>query len=229
MIEEQKQVAILLEHLQAEDYAAKGSVGLSISIPEGVNSSMAAEVLKMHLIEKHSEEIMRLLGIDLNDESLHNLPGRVASLFVNEWFGGLNLANKPAIKLSANPSGYKHMTVAKNIEVFTYCACHLVPVIGKAHIGYFSNQRAIDPSAVQQIVKFCCQRPQTQENLTLRVTAMLKEVFDTNVVAVLIEAIHHCRAGGENSNRNSSIVTADYSGKFLNTEIKNEFLKYAGH
>jgi GTP cyclohydrolase IA len=228
MIEEQKK-AILLEHLQLANYAEKGTGGLSISIPESVNSPAAVEALKMQLVEQHSREIMQLLGIDLNDEILRNLPGRLASLFINEWFGGLNPANRPVIKLSANLSGYKQMTVAKNIGVYTYCACHLLPVTGNAQIGYFSNHMVLDQSAVQKIVKSCCQHAQTQEKLTQRVAATLKEVFDTSNVAVLIEAVHQCPGQEGDNNKKTSVVTAEYAGKFVNTEIKNEFLKYVGY
>jgi GTP cyclohydrolase I len=184
---------------------------------------------KIGLIEKHFREIMQVLGLDLQDDSLKDTPRRVAKMYVNEIFTGLNPANKPAITLFDNKYGYNQMLVEKNIVVNSHCEHHFVPITGKAHVAYFSKGKVIGLSKLNRIVQFCAARPQVQERLTIEIADMLKEVLDTEHVAVVIDAFHHCVSSRGIKDVNSSTVTAEYGGKFIQTEIKNEFLKFAGY
>jgi GTP cyclohydrolase IA len=185
--------------------------------------------IKIMLIEKHFREIMTVLGLDLRDDSLKDTPNRVAKMYVKEIFSGLNPANKPSITLFENQFGYNQMLVEKNISINSHCEHHFVPIIGKAHVAYFSNGKVIGLSKLNRIVQYCSRRPQVQERLTVQIAAMIKEVLDTENVAVLIDAFHHCVSSRGIRDVNSSTITAEYCGKFVNTEIKNEFLKYTGY
>ncbi|MEO5684833.1 MAG: GTP cyclohydrolase I FolE [Chitinophagaceae bacterium] len=185
--------------------------------------------MKILLIEKHFREIMNILGLDLKDDSLKDTPKRVAKMYVNEIFSGLNPANKPAITLFDNKYGYKQMLVEKDISVYSNCEHHFVPIIGKAHIGYFSNGKVIGLSKLNRIVQYCSRRPQVQERLTIQISEMLKEALNTPDVAILIDAFHHCVSARGIRDVNSSTITAEYSGKFLEMETRREFLKYTGH
>jgi GTP cyclohydrolase I len=185
--------------------------------------------MKIMLIEKHFREIMMVLGLDLRDDSLKDTPNRVAKMYVKEIFSGLNPANKPSITLFENQFGYSQMLVEKNISVNSHCEHHFVPIVGKAHVAYFSNGKVIGLSKLNRIVQYCSRRPQVQERLTVQIAAMLKEVLDTENVAVLIDAFHHCVSSRGIRDVNSSTITAEYCGKFVNNEIKNEFLKYTGY
>ena len=82
---------------------------------------------------------MIILGLDLTDDSLKGTPNRVAKMFVNEVFSGLNPANKPSITLFENSYHYDEMLIEKNISLFTYCEHHFVPIIGKVHVAYISG------------------------------------------------------------------------------------------
>ena len=135
---------------------------------------------------------------------------------------------KPEIELLANPAGYKQMTVEKNMTIQMISSCHLQPVTGIVHIGYFSNFNAADLSSVKQMLKYCCRQPQTQQKLTLRIAGMIKEAFECTAVAVVIETEPGLDSAWSTQGQRHSVLTADYSGKFVNTEVKNEFLKYAG-
>ncbi|MCZ4224802.1 GTP cyclohydrolase I FolE [Pedobacter rhodius] len=183
---------------------------------------------KMELIAKHFKGIMEILGLDLDNDSLKDTPKRVAKMYVKEIFRGLNPANMPKPTLFSNPYKYNQMLVERNISVFSNCEHHFVPIVGKAHVAYISSGQVIGLSKLNRIVQYCSQRPQVQERLTIQIAAMLREVLNTEDVAVLIDANHHCVSSRGIRDGGSSTVTAEYSGKFLSAETKNEFLKYIG-
>jgi len=181
---------------------------------------------KIERIEKHFASIMHILGLDLTDDSLKDTPKRVAKMYVKEIFSGLNPANKPEPTLFKNVYSYKQMLVEKNIAVFSNCEHHFVPIVGKAHVAYISNGQVIGLSKLNRIVQYCSQRPQVQERLTIQIANEIKETLGTEDVAVVIDAHHHCVSSRGIRDHNSSTVTAEYGGQFLNPEVKNEFLKY---
>ena len=183
---------------------------------------------KIELIAKHFMEIMQVLGMDLDDDSLRDTPKRVAKMYVKEIFSGLNPANKPTPTLFKNPFQYKQMLVERNIAVFSNCEHHFVPIVGKAHVAYISNGQVIGLSKLNRIVQYCSQRPQVQERLTMQIANMLKEALGTEDVAVIIDAHHHCVSSRGIRDAGSTTLTAEYSGQFLSAETKNEFLKYIG-
>lgn len=183
---------------------------------------------KMELIAKHFTSIMQVLGLDLDDDSLKDTPKRVAKMYVKEIFSGLNPANKPEPTLFNNPYNYNQMLVERNISVFSNCEHHFVPIVGKAHVAYISNGQVIGLSKLNRIVQYCAQRPQVQERLTIQIANMLKEALQTEDVAVIIDAHHHCVSSRGIKDAGSSTLTAEYSGKFLTAETKSEFLKYIG-
>ncbi len=80
---------------------------------------------------------MILLGLDINDDSLRNTPERVVRMYVKEIFSGINTENKPGITLSENKYNYNEMLVEKSVIIYTYCEHHFIPIIGRAHVGYY--------------------------------------------------------------------------------------------
>lgn len=182
--------------------------------------------LKIELIEKHFKEIMQILGLDLNDDSLKGTPHRVAKMYVTEMFKGLNPANSPAIKLFENKYHYKNMLVEKDITFHSVCEHHFVPIIGKAHVAYMPNGKVVGLSKLNRMVRYFAQRPQVQERMTVQIANMLKETLGTNDVAVIIEADHMCVAMRGVQDITSSTVTAEYCGKFLDQNTRTELLTY---
>ncbi len=182
--------------------------------------------LKIELIEKHFKEIMLILGLDLNDDSLKGTPHRVAKMYVKEIFSGLNPANKPKAKLFENKYQYNNMLVEKNISFHSTCEHHFVPIIGKAHVSYIPNGRVVGLSKLNRIVQYYAQRPQVQERMTIQIVNELKEALNTDDVAVIIEADHLCVASRGVKDVTSNTITAEYSGKFKNVETREELLKY---
>jgi GTP cyclohydrolase I len=181
--------------------------------------------LKIELIEKHFKEIMLILGLDLNDDSLSGTPHRVAKMYVTEMFKGLDPKNLPVAKLFENKYNYKNMLVEKKISFHSVCEHHFVPIIGKAHVAYIPNGKVVGLSKLNRIVRYFAQRPQVQERMTVQIANMLKEALGTNDVAVIIEADHMCVAMRGVQDVTSSTVTSDYSGKFLDMKTREEFIK----
>jgi GTP cyclohydrolase IA len=180
--------------------------------------------IKVDAIAWHFSEIMKTLGLDLNDDSLKGTPSRVAEMFVNEVFSGLDPANKPDITLFENKFGYRQMLVERDIKVHSFCEHHFVPIIGKAHVAYIPGEHVIGLSKLNRIVDYYARRPQVQERLTEQIAAELKDALKTEDVAVMIEADHMCVIMRGVKDEGSSTTTASYHGQFLEKEVRNEFI-----
>ena len=198
----------------------------SVDTPLRSDAFKIDDELKIELIEKNFKEIMHILGLDLNDESLRDTPQRVAKMYVKEIFNGLNPENKPQPTLFENKFKFNEMLVEKNITIYSYCEHHFVPIIGKAHIAYFPKNHVIGLSKLNRIAQYYAKRPQVQERLTIQIASELKETLQTDDVAVLIDADHLCVASRGVNDVNSSTITSSYNGKFLNDETRKEFLSH---
>lgn len=181
---------------------------------------------KIKIIAGHFRGIMNTLGLDLQNDSLKNTPERVAKMFVNELFSGLDPGNKPIATLFETKYSYKQMLVEKNISLYSTCEHHFAPIIGKAHVAYLSKGKVIGLSKINRIVQYYSQRPQVQERLTIQIANELTNVLGTEDVAVMIDAVHLCVSSRGIKDMNSSTVTAEYRGKFLDMGKKEEFLRY---
>lgn len=201
-------------------------VSTSVKTPLRTDAFEMDDDLKMELIEKHFTEIMHILGLDLDDDSLRGTPYRVAKMYVKEIFSGLDPRNKPEIKLFENKYNYNEMLVEKNISFYSNCEHHFVPIIGKAHIAYISSGYVIGLSKIHRIVNYYSKRPQVQERMTIQIANELKHVLRTDDVAVVIDAEHLCVSSRGIEDTTSSTVTSHYSGKFTEDGHKQEFLKH---
>lgn len=198
----------------------------SIDTPLRKDAFNLDDELKIELIEKNFKEIMHILGLDLSDESLKDTPKRVAKMYVKEIFSGLNPDNKPKPTLFENKFNFSEMLVEKNITIYSYCEHHFVPITGKAHIAYFPKNHVIGLSKLNRIAQYYAKRPQVQERLTMQIANDLKETLQTDDVAVIIDADHMCVASRGVNDVNSSTVTSNYNGRFLNDETRKEFLSH---
>jgi GTP cyclohydrolase I len=198
----------------------------SVETPMRDNAFDISDARKVELIEEKFRDIMEILGLDLNDDSLSGTPHRVAKMYVNEIFSGLNPANKPDIKLFDNKYQYNQMLVEKNITFFSNCEHHFVPIMGKAHVAYISGGKVIGLSKLNRIVDYFARRPQVQERLTMQIADELKRVLETDDVAVVIDAVHLCVSSRGVKDSNSATVTSYYGGKFEEESVKQEFLRY---
>jgi GTP cyclohydrolase I len=209
-----------------EDLIGENHIGTSVETPLRPDAFDLSDKEKIETIAFHFKKIMETLGLDLNDDSLKGTPQRVAKMYVQEIFSGLDPKNKPKVALFDNKYKYDQMLVEKNITLYSNCEHHFVPIIGKAHVAYISTGKVIGLSKLNRIVQYYAQRPQVQERLTMQIANELKSVLETEDVAVVIDASHLCVSSRGVKDVNSSTVTAAYSGKFLEENTKNEFLNY---
>jgi GTP cyclohydrolase I len=214
-----------LSHLTIDE-TGDDHISTSSETPLREDAFEMDDELKMELIEKHFREIMHILGLDLTDDSLKGTPRRVAKMYIQEIFSGLNPANKPKVALFENKYKYNEMLVEKDITFFSNCEHHFVPIFGKAHIAYISSGKVIGLSKLNRVVQYFAKRPQVQERMTVQIANELKEMLQTEDVAVLIDAKHLCVSSRGVNDVNSSTVTAFYGGKFAEEQTKNEFLTY---
>ncbi|WP_341665461.1 GTP cyclohydrolase I FolE [Blattabacterium cuenoti] len=184
---------------------------------------------KIEKIKKHFFQIMEVLGLDMNDDSLRRTPKRVAKMFIQEIFSGLNPKNTPNFSIFENKYKYNQMLIEKNITVYSTCEHHFLPIIGKAHVGYISNGKVVGLSKINRIVNFYAKRPQVQERLTIQIVQSLKKMLETQDVACIIEAKHLCVNSRGIRDTDSSTVTTELIGSFKkNSEIRKEFLHHIG-
>ena len=181
---------------------------------------------KISIIEKNVFNILDTLGMDLTDDSIKGTPKRVAKAWVNELFGGLKPEKMPKTSTFDNKYSYKEMLVEKNITVYSTCEHHLLPIIGKAHVAYFSKGTVIGLSKMNRIVDYFAKRPQVQERLTMQVVKALQKALGTDDVACVIDAKHLCVNSRGIRDVDCSTVTAEFGGKFKDKNVKREFLDY---
>ena len=179
---------------------------------------------KKQKIAYHFKKIMEILDLDLSDDSLIDTPDRVAKMYVDELFSGLNKNNEPVVSKFENSYNYNGIILEKNIQLYSMCEHHFVPIIGKAHVAYLANEKIIGLSKINRIVSYFSKRPQVQEKLTVQIVNYLKKVLETENVACVIEAQHLCVSMRGIKDETSLTTTAEFSGKFLESTVKNEFL-----
>lgn len=207
----------------------KSELGQSWETPMRLNAFDITDDEKIKKIESHITSIMETLGLDLSDDSLSGTPNRVATMYVNEVFSGLNPKNKPHVRLFENKYNYDQMLVEKDITFYTHCEHHLVPIYGRAHVAYFSNSKVIGLSKINRIVQYFSKRPQVQERLTVQIGKEMEKILDTDSVAVAIDANHLCVAMRGVGDTNSKTGTAYFTGRFKMKEIRKEFLDFVNN
>lgn len=191
----------------------------------GIETPMKKDAFLMSNEEKKEKiaslfsQIMDVMGLDLNDDSLRGTPKRVAKMYIEEIFSGLNPENRPKIALFENKYQYNQMLVEKDIQFYSNCEHHFVPIIGRAHVAYISSGKVIGLSKLNRIVQYYAKRPQVQERLTNQIARDLQTVLETENVAVIIEAKHLCVSSRGVKDDSSSTITCFYGGEF-NTEEK---------
>jgi GTP cyclohydrolase I len=181
---------------------------------------------KIEIISKHFTEIMKVLGMDLKNDSIQETPKRIAKMYVNEIFSGLDLANFPKMTVIDNEMQYDQMVVIQNIQVLSVCEHHFQTIDGFATVAYIPNKKVIGLSKINRIVRFFSRRPQVQERLTKQIADCLQYVLETEHVAVHINAKHYCVIARGVQDSNSSTSTNDLRGHFKSKiETREEFLK----
>jgi GTP cyclohydrolase I len=200
-------------------------IGSAANTPLRADAFVQSDEEKIAQIALHFREIMLTLGLDLEDDSLKGTPQRVAKMYVQEIFRGLDPKNKPRTALFENKYQYNEMLVEKDITLYSNCEHHFVPIVGRAHVAYISNGTVIGLSKINRLVQYYAARPQVQERLTRQIAKGLKDALGTDDIAVVVDAVHLCVASRGIRDTNSSTLSAHYSGKFKEEPVKQEFLR----
>lgn len=196
-------------------------------LPTPTLKNKLSDQKKIEIIEKHFQKILETLGMDLSDDSLRRTPNRVAKMYVNEIFSGLNNENFPAMTTIENKMKYDQMIVVQNIEVMSCCEHHFQTIQGLATVAYIPNKKVIGLSKINRIVQFFSRRPQVQERLTKQIADCMQLVLGSDHVAVHINAKHFCVIARGIQDSHSSTVTSDLRGDFKKKqETRKEFLQH---
>lgn len=197
-------------------------------IKKGVETPMTkiqfGDDLKKESIEIYFNGIMNVLGLDLEDDSLKDTPKRVAKMFVDEIFYGLNYDNFPKATTVENKMKYDELVLINDINVQSNCEHHFVVIDGLASFAYIPKDQVIGLSKINRIVEFFSKRPQIQERLTEQIFYALRYILDTEDIAISIKATHYCVKARGIQDVQSSTTTSKLGGKFRDPELRNEFL-----
>lgn len=180
---------------------------------------------KYQRIKKSFTEVARTLGLDLNDDSLSETPHRIAKMYVDEIFAGLDYFNFPKITVIDNKMGVEEMVKVSDISLTSTCEHHFVTIDGTAKVAYIPKDKIIGLSKINRIVRFFAQRPQVQERLTQQVLVALQTLLETDDVAISIDATHYCVKSRGVMDANSRTQTTALGGTFkARHKTRAEFL-----
>ncbi len=177
-------------------------------------------------IQQHMTQIMDVLGLDLDDDSLCDTPRRIAKMYVDEIFSGLDYRKFPKITQIENKMSIEQPVQVTDISLTSTCEHHFVTIDGTASVAYIPKQTVIGLSKINRLVAFFAQRPQVQERLTQQVMVALQALTGTQDVAVSINATHYCVKARGIKDSNSFTKTSSLGGVFLSDPaMRREFFE----
>ena len=201
---------------------------VEMGVETPMNQNKLVRTDKIHIIEGHFKSIMETMGLDLSDDSLIETPKRVAKMYVNEIFWGLDYDAFPKCTTVENKMKYDNMVVERNVNVQSNCEHHFVVIDGVATVAYVPKQKVLGLSKINRIVEYFSKRPQIQERLTEQIFHTLCFILETDDVAVMIDAQHYCVKSRGVEDTGSSTVTVRLGGGFKSDPAaRNEFLSIA--
>ncbi len=176
-------------------------------------------------IEVCFREIMQVLALDLRDDSLQDTPRRIAKMYVDEVFSGLNYRHFPKVTVIENKMHVDEMIKVSSVNLSSTCEHHFVTIDGFATVAYIPMTKVIGLSKINRVIRFFAQRPQVQERLTEQVLVALQTLLETDDVAVHIIATHYCVKARGVMDSNSETSTTALGGTFKTTpSARKEFL-----
>lgn len=200
-----------------------------LKIREPLPEAAAPPLASMEALAEHYRQLLLGLGEDVKREGLVDTPMRAAkamSYLTRGYHQSLDQIVNNALFASDNDE----MVLVKDIELYSLCEHHLLPVIGKAHVAYLPNGKVIGLSKVARIVDMFAARLQIQENMTRQIAEALQSVTQARGVAVVVEARHMCMTMRGVEKQNSSMTTSVMLGAFReDPRTREEFLDLIRH
>ena len=198
---------------------------VSVGVETPVIDNGLSRKEKIDKIEGNFDDIVTTLGLDLKDDSLMDTPKRVAKMYVNEIFWGLDYDAFPKVTVVDNKMKYNEMVVEKGISVQSYCEHHFVNIDGLATVAYIPNNKVLGLSKMNRVVEYFSRRPQIQERLTEQIYHALSFILETDNVALTIDAKHFCVKSRGAEDTECSTITSRLGGNFkAHPEVRAEFL-----
>jgi GTP cyclohydrolase I len=180
---------------------------------------------KYQRIRESMTDVVMTLGLDLNDDSLMETPHRIAKMYVDEIFSGLDYEAFPKISVIENKMGVEEMVRVKDISLTSTCEHHFVTIDGTATVAYIPNKKIIGLSKINRLVRFFAQRPQVQERFTQQILVALQTLLETDNVAVSVSATHYCVKSRGVMDTSSATDTTALGGVFkASPTTRSEFL-----
>lgn len=177
-------------------------------------------------IKAAMRDVVTTLGLDLSDDSLTETPHRIAKMYIDEIFSGLDYSHFPKISVNENKMGVEEMVKISDINLTSTCEHHFVTIDGVADVAYIPNEKIIGLSKINRIVRFFAQRPQVQERLTQQILVALQTLLGTDSVAVRIKATHYCVKSRGVMDTSSQTETTALGGQFkADPTARAEFLR----
>ena len=177
-------------------------------------------------IREAFDDIMAALGLDVSDDSLQETPHRIAKMYVDEVFAGLDYSRFPRISVIDNKMQVEEMVCVDHIDLTSTCEHHFVTIDGSARVAYIPRDHIVGLSKINRIVRFFAQRPQVQERLTQQVLVALQTLLETEDVAVSMDAVHYCVKARGVMDSNSRTRTTALGGVFkVDHRTRAEFLR----
>lgn len=181
-------------------------------------------------IQQKMYEVLTLIGLDLENDSLKESPARLAKMYVDEIFLGLDYANFPKITKVKNQMRVSERVQVNDIRLTSICEHHFVTIDGQVSIAYYPKNWVIGLSKLNRIVDFFAKRPQVQERFTEQVLLALQTILGTDDVAVYVKATHFCVKARGIQDENSYTITSAYGGVFkAGSAPRQEFLASLSH
>jgi GTP cyclohydrolase I len=196
-------------------------------LPSPQRPNTLSDEEKRTRIEKSVKDILETLGLDLTNDSIADTPKRIAKMYVDEIFAGLNPANVPKITTIKNEMSYDQMIVVRDIAVLSTCEHHFQTIEGRAVVAYIPTEKVIGLSKINRIVDFFARRPQVQERMTKQIADAIEVLLETPHVAVQINAKHYCVVARGIRDVGSLTATCEVRGDFRKDQAtRDEFLTH---
>jgi len=177
-------------------------------------------------IEEAVRRLLEAVGEDVNREGLERTPNRVARMY-DELLAGYRVDPHAVINDALYEVGYDQMVIVRNIEFYSLCEHHMLPFLGRAHIGYCPNGKVIGLSKIPRIVDLFARRLQVQERMTRQIADFLEAALHPCGVAVVLEGWHLCATMRGVKKAHAVMVTSSLSGSFKeNDSTRKEFFDH---
>ncbi|WP_089174848.1 GTP cyclohydrolase I FolE [Bosea sp. AS-1] len=189
----------------------------SLSVEKAIGPSADKFLVRKPTQEEAEAAVRTLLlwaGDDPSREGLAETPQRVAKAF-KEFYKGYDEDPHDILdRVFEEVDGYQDMVLVRDIPFYSHCEHHMVPFVGKAHIGYYPSKGVVGLSKLARIVDVYARRLQTQEMMTAQIADVIEEVLEPRGIAILVEAEHMCMSMRGVQKQGSSTMTTQYRGLF---------------